>query len=239
MQLEAGGAAADHLLERRGARGVALAGKAEIDGDGFRRLEHAAEMPRPGRAGGGGGAGGGAGAAADQRGDAGGERLVRELRADEVDMAVDAAGGQDFSFAGDDFGSRADDDIDAGLDVGVAGLADPADAPAGDRDVGLHDPPVIEDERVGDDGVHSTGRTRGLGLAHAVADDFSAAELHFLAGNGEVAFDLDEEIGVGEADAVADGGAEHVRIGGAGEMGHQSSAPITWPRKPKTARRPR
>ena len=57
--------------------------------------------------------------------------------------------------------------------------------------------------------------------------------------NGEVALDLDEEIGVGEADAVADGGAEHVRIGGAGEMGHQSSAPITSPRKPKTARRPR
>ena len=120
-------------------------------------------MPRPGRAGGGGGAGGGAGAAADQRGDAGGERLVRVLRADEMDMAVDAAGGEDVAFAGDDFGARADDDIDAGLDVGVAGLADPADAPAGDRDVGLDDAPVIEDERVGDDGVHSTGRTRWFG----------------------------------------------------------------------------
>ena len=41
---------------------------------------------------------------------------------------VDAAGGQDLAFAGDDFGARADDDVDAGLDVGIAGLADAGDA---------------------------------------------------------------------------------------------------------------
>ena len=45
-----------------------------------------------------------------------------------MDMRVDAAGGQDFAFAGDDLGAGADHDIDAGLDVGVAGLADPRDA---------------------------------------------------------------------------------------------------------------
>ena len=43
--------------------------------------------------------------------------------------AVDAAGGDDHAFAGDHLGAGADHDVDAGLDVGVAGLADAGDAP--------------------------------------------------------------------------------------------------------------
>ena len=62
---------------------------------------------------------------------------------------------------------------------------------------------------------------RGLGLAHAVADHLAAAELHLLAVDREVALHLDEELGVGEADAVAGGRAVHVGIGGAGDAaGH-------------------
>ena len=94
-----------------------------------------------------------AGAAADHRGDAGGERLLDLLRADEMDVAVDAAGGEDLALAGDDFGARADDDVDAGLHVGVAGLADRGDAAVRDGDVGFDDAPMVDDQRVGDDGV--------------------------------------------------------------------------------------
>ncbi len=83
------------------------------------------------------------------------------LRADEVDVAVDAAGGDDHAFGGDDLGARADDDVHARLHVGVAGLADGADALAADADVGLDDAPVVEDQRVGDDQVHRLGRRRG------------------------------------------------------------------------------
>ena len=42
--------------------------------------------------------------------------------------AVDAAGGQDLALAGDDLGARADDDVDAGLHVRIARLADLGDA---------------------------------------------------------------------------------------------------------------
>ena len=56
------------------------------------------------------------------------QRLLDLLRADEVDVGVEAAGGEDLAFAGDDLGARADDDGDAGLDVGIAGLADGGDA---------------------------------------------------------------------------------------------------------------
>jgi hypothetical protein len=53
-------------------------------------------------------------------------RLVDLLRADEVDVAVDAAGGDDHALGGDDLGAGADDDVHARLHVGVAGLADGA-----------------------------------------------------------------------------------------------------------------
>ena len=70
----------------------------------------------------------GPGAAAEHGGDARGQRLLDLLRADEVDVAVDATGGDDHAFAGDDLGAGADDDVDARLHVGVAGLADRRDA---------------------------------------------------------------------------------------------------------------
>ena len=52
-----------------------------------------------------------------------------------------------------DLGAGADDDVDAGLDVGIAGLADAGDAAVLEADIGLDDAPVVEDQRVGDDGV--------------------------------------------------------------------------------------
>src|SRR5207302_3663991 len=63
------------------------------------------------------GAVGRAGAAAHHGGDAAVERLVDLLRADEMDVAVDAARGDDLALAGDRLGARADDDVDLGLDV--------------------------------------------------------------------------------------------------------------------------
>ena len=53
VQLERAGAGLDHFLERRRARRIALAGEAEIDRKIVRRLDHAREVERAGRAGGG------------------------------------------------------------------------------------------------------------------------------------------------------------------------------------------
>src|ERR1700731_2929229 len=145
VQFEGEGAGLDHFDERLRLRCVALAEEAEIDRETLRRLQDAREVPRPRRAGRGGSAGGRAGAAAEQRRDAAVERLFGELRADQVDVAVDAAGRDDLALAGDDLSARADDDVDTGLDVGVAGLADAADAAIADRDIGFDDAPMIED----------------------------------------------------------------------------------------------
>ena len=68
-------------------------------------------------------------------------------------MGVDAAGGEDHALAGDDFGAGTDGDGHVGLDIRVAGLADGGDASVLEADVGLDDAPVIDDQRVGDQGV--------------------------------------------------------------------------------------
>src|SRR5690606_31803966 len=129
--------------------------------------------------------GGRPGAAADHGGGAAHQRLFDLLRADEVDMGVYPARRQDHALAGDHFGGAADSDGHARLDIRVAGLADGGDAPVLEADVGLDDAPVVEDQRVGDDRVdHLSGAQ--LALAHAVADDLAASELHFVAIDGEV-----------------------------------------------------
>lgn len=212
VQLQADGAGEHLLLQRQRQAGVALAGEADVHREGVGGLEHPRHVPGTGGAGGGVGPGGGAGAAADHGGDPAHQRLFDLLRADEVDVRVDAAGGEDHALAGDHLGAGADGDVHPGLDVRVAGLADGLDAPVLETDVGLDHAPVVEDQRIGDHRVDHLRRAQ-LALAHAVADDLAAAELHFLAIDGEVPFHLDPQVGVGQAHAVADGGAEHVGVG--------------------------
>ena len=215
VQLERTGAGLDHLLQRRRARGVALAGEAEIDGKVVGRLDHAGEVPRPRRAGGGERAVRRAGAAAEHRGDAGHQRLVDLLRTDEMNVGVEAAGSENFSFAGDHFGARPDDDGDAGLNVGIAGLADGENPAVLETDIGLDDAPMVDDQRVGDDGIDRALLVADLALPHAVADHLAAAEFDLLAVGAKILFHLDDEIGVGEPHAVAGGRPEHVGIDGA------------------------
>jgi hypothetical protein len=158
-------------------------------------------------------------AAAQHGGDARHQRLLDLLRADEVDMRVETACGDDLAFARDHLGAGADDDVDTGLDVGIACLADRGDAPASEPDIGLHDSPMVEDEGVGDHRVDRAFGARRLRLAHAVADHLAAAELHLLAIGGEILLDLDDELRVGEADAVAGRGTEHLGVMRAREGG--------------------
>ena len=129
MQLQADGAGLD-LLDQAAPAKLALpfAGKPRFIGKASAAWSMRAICHGPERAGGGVGAGGRAGAAADHGGDAAHQRFFDLLRADEMDVAVDAAGGEDHAFTGDHLGAGADSDGHAGLDVRVAGLADGGDA---------------------------------------------------------------------------------------------------------------
>ena len=202
-----------------GPRGIALAGEGKVHREGIGGLDHAGKVPRPRRAGRRQRAVRRAGAAAQHGGEARAQRLLDLLRADEMDMRVEAARGDDLAFAGDRFGARADDDRHARLRVGIAGLADGVDAAVLHADIGLVDTGHVDDQRVGDDRVDRAFGARALALAHAVAQHLAAAELHLLAIGGEVLFDLDEEFGVGKAHLVAGRRTVHRGVGGSGDGG--------------------
>ncbi len=154
-----------------------------------------------------------------------------------MDMGVDPARGEDPPLACDHFGAGADDDIDPVLNVGIARLANRRDQPVTDADIGFDDAPVIDDQRIGDDGIDRALRLGALRLAHPVADHLAAAEFHLFAGKREIFFPLHPELGIGEPHPVADGGAIHIGIGRTGNTRHHKS-PITSPRNPITRRAP-
>src|SRR5690606_38180457 len=105
-----------------------------------------------------------AGAAAEHRGYAGHQRLFDLLRADEVDMGVDAAGRHYSALPGDHLRPGPDDDVDPWLDIGIAGLADAGDQPVLQTEIRLHDAPVVDDQGIGDDGIDGTFGARHLAL---------------------------------------------------------------------------
>ncbi|ENN89866.1 hypothetical protein RHSP_80284 [Rhizobium freirei PRF 81] len=138
-------------------------------------------------------------------------------------MAIHAAGGDDLALACDHLRARPDDDVDIRLHIRIAGLADCDDAAVLQADIRLHNPPMVEDQRIGDDGVDSSVRARHLALPHAIANDLAAAELHLLAISGEILLDLDEQFRIGQAHLVADRRPEHAGVGGTGNpVGHGS-----------------
>ncbi len=161
----------------------------------------------------------GARAAADHRSDAAGQCVLDLLRADEMNVGVDAAGGDDAAFARDDFGRRADDHAgrDALLNAGIAGVAEADDAPILDPDVRLDDAlHGVEHERVGDDQVERLRIGCRRRLSHAIADHFAAAKFHFVATRArfrdQIPLDFDEQLGVRQPHLIAHGGTEHLGI---------------------------
>ena len=87
---------------------AALAEQADVDGELIQRLEEPPDVPCARCDGGGRTALGRSRAAADEGGHARGQSLVDLLGADEVDMGVHAARGEDPPVAGDDLGARPD-----------------------------------------------------------------------------------------------------------------------------------
>lgn len=210
------------------------------------RFEHPRQMPRTRRDGRGLAALRWAGTTGDDRGDAPAERLLHDLRTDEVHVAVDRARGQDAAVTRDHLRGGAHHQIGmhARHDVRVAGLADGGNAAVANTDVRLDDSPVIDDDHAGDDGVGRTVGPGGARLAHRLAEHLAAAEDRLVACPPRTAAavlgDLDEQIGVGEADAIAGGRTEQCGVAGTRELAHvlPSSFPGGVRDRPWTSRLP-
>src|SRR5689334_6708865 len=120
-----------------------------------------------------------------------------------MNVCIESPGSENFSLARDDFGTWPDDDADVRLDIRIASLADSGDTTRLDADVGFDNAPMIENERVRNDGVDGALALAQLALAHAVADDLAAAEFHLLAIGRMVALDLDDDVRVRQPHAIA------------------------------------
>ena len=215
MQFQPASARADLFFQARRQRGITLAKKAEIHRKTFGGLQHTLHMPRPGRAGGGECAMRRASAATEHGGDARRQRFFDLLRADEMDMHIKPARGQDAPFTGDDFRPRANDDVHIGLRIRIARLANRGNPPTAKPDIGFHHAPMIQDQRIGDDRIHRAIGACHLRLTHAIANHLAAAEFHFLTIGGQVALNLDKNFRIGQAHTVADRRAIHAGISGA------------------------
>ena len=134
------------------------------------------------------------------------------LRADEVNVRIDSAGGHYIAFARNNFGARPNFNGDAGLDIRIARLAYGADASVFNGDVGFDYAPVIENQCIGDDGIGRIGAA-GLALAHTIADHLTAAKFYFFTVNRVVLLDLNPKLGIRQAHPVAYCGAEHIGVG--------------------------
>ena len=186
-----------------------------------------ARFHAPGRDRGGLGAVGRPGAAADDRGDARRERLVDDLRADQVHVAVDRAGGEDAAVARQDLGRRADDErrVDAVIVSGLPALPMPTMRPSRTPMSALTTP---QWSRISAPVMTRSGVPCGAGaarLAHRLADDLAAAEHGLVAADAQVALDLDQQVGVGQADPVAGGRPVQPPVVGARDLNHRSCAP--------------
>src|SRR6201981_238777 len=215
MKLQAACPGLDLLNQTNGRARVALTEKAEVHGEGIGGLEHPLNMPRTWSTGGCIGPYCGSCASAHHRGQARIKSLFDLLRADVMNVRVDAAGGDNLALARDHFSSRADYDRDVRLDIRISSFPDRCNLAVFNSDICLHDPPVIKNQSVRNYRVDSTFTARALGLSHSVANRLPAAELHLLAVGRVVLFYFDEDVRIRKAYFVADGWSKHLRISSA------------------------
>ena len=131
-----------------------------------------------------------------------------------MNVRIDPAGGDDFSFTGDDFRSSTDDHSwrHSTHHIRIAGFADSRDSSVAYSDICFIDSAVVHDHRIRNHQIeNAVSPDCGRRLSHAVANHFAAAEFGLLAGSCEVLLNFDEQVGVGEPDAVA--GGRSVQVG--------------------------
>ena len=212
VNLESHRARLNLLRERTLIRAVALSQKSQIHGIFLRRLEHHADVPCAGRAGGRIGSVRRTGAAADHGRDAGIQRTVHLLRTDIVNVRINRAGGDNQILARERLGggTHRHARCHAVHEVGIARLADSGNFSVLDADIRLINAGIVQNQRVGNHQIqHAVRAARLDGLSHSVPKRLAAAELRLLAVGGQILLHLDDQIGVCQPNPVSGRRAEH------------------------------
>ena len=229
VQLQAAGPGLQLFLQGRGDAGVALAQQSPVDRQVFRGLQHPRDVPGAGSAGGGVGAVRRAGAAANHSGNAVGQSVPNLLRRNHMYVGVNAPRRGDEMLAGDDLGAGPYHHVRVYPVhyAGVAGLADGYDVAGLDADVALDDAQNrVHDDGIGNHQVQGAAPVGGFrGLAHAVPCRLAATKDQFVAVGEQVAFHLADQRRVGQAEAVAHGGAVQFHVLLPADARHANSPP--------------
>ncbi len=214
VQLEPAGPALDLLDQPRPQRRIALAEKTEVQRPGIGGLQHHADIESARGTGGGVSTCRRARTATEHRGDSRGHGFFDLLGANKMHMCVERPGRQDHLLASYHLGGDADDHplIDPRHDIRVAGFADSGDAPVLDADIGLVDAGIVEHQRIGNHQIQRLILARSALLAHSIAQDLAAAKLALFAVDGVILLDLDDQVGISQADPVAGGRPVHIRV---------------------------
>src|SRR5215813_2560416 len=120
-----------------------------------------------------------------------------------MDVCIDATGSNNLSFARDHLGSWSDDYADVRLHIGIPGFADCGNASVLNRDIGFHNAPVIQNERVRDHRINCAITAGTLRLTHAVTDYFPTSELNLFAVDRDALLHLDYEASVCKSQLIA------------------------------------
>jgi hypothetical protein len=102
--------------------------------------------------------------------------------------------------------------------IGIARLSNARDATIFNPDIRLVDASMIDDQGIGDHSVELFTSWNARRLAHAFSQHLPASELALISVDSEVFLHSDVQLGISEADYVACGRAEHVRVQFAGDV---------------------
>ena len=126
-------------------------------------------------------------------------------------VGIDSSGGCNQTLSGNRLGTRPNYDVHVWLHVRVARFANSANLPIFDTDIRLHDSPVIEEQRIGNNNVNHV-LSGALALPHAVPNHFSTAELDFLPISRVVSLNFNNQFRIAEAHAITSRRPVHLDI---------------------------
>ena len=169
--------------------GITFTQKAKIHGHILSCLEHFLDIPRSWCAGCGIGAGGRAGAATNHHCNAGHQGFIYLLRANKMDVCIDASGGKNLSFAGNHLGSRTNKDGNTILNIGIACFADGLNPAFFDGNICFDNAPVVQNQCVSNHQIRCIGTTE-LTLPHSIPNDFTTTKLNLVTIAGIVFLDF-------------------------------------------------
>src|SRR5262249_54155877 len=90
----------------------------------------------------------------------------------------------------------------------------------------LHNSPMVENDRIGYNGVDRAFTACPLRLPHSIANDLSPSKLHFFAIGRKILFHLNHEVSIGKAQSVAHSWPEHLRVGASTHPPRHSQTPL-------------